>query len=73
MTMTTLTVTVCQTRDSKPLASIDGLPGSSVDLTPGQARALAQALLQIADAAEARPMAAKHYTRKRVEFSLCQE
>ena len=70
MTMNTLTVTLCQTRDSKPLASINGLPGSSVDLTPGQARALAQALLQIADAAEAQPMASKTYRPKLVELSL---
>jgi len=68
--MSTLNVTLCQTHDRKPLASIDGLPGNGAEFTPAQARALAAALLRIAADAEARPMGAKAYMRKRCDYPL---
>lgn len=52
-----LTARLCRTRDGQPLASVDGMPGSiGTDLTPAQLRALAAALLRVADDAEARPL-----------------
>jgi hypothetical protein len=50
-----LTADLCRTRDGQPLATVDGLPGGGADLTPAQLRALAGALLRIADDAQARP------------------
>jgi hypothetical protein len=65
-----LTVTLCQTFDRKPLAVVDGLPGGAAELTPGQLRALADALLRIAADAEARPMGARSYMRHRSLYPL---
>lgn len=66
----TLTATLCQTCMGEPLAVVDGLPGGSAELTPGQLRALAAGLLQIAVDAEAQPTASRAYLRKRREYSL---
>jgi hypothetical protein len=65
-----LTVTLCQTFDRKPLAVVDGLPGDAAELTPGQLRVLAEALLRIAADAEARPMGARSYMRHRNTHAL---
>jgi len=65
-----LNVTLTRTRDLLPLATVDGLPGGSADLTPAQLRALAAALLRIADDAEARPVKAKTLVTLRREYRL---
>lgn len=52
--MRRLNVSLTRTFDIKPLAVVDGLPGSGAELQPRQLRALAAALLRIADDAEAR-------------------
>lgn len=51
-----LDVALTATRDMQPLAVVDGLPGSGADLRPADLRALAAALLRIADDAEGRPL-----------------
>ena len=50
----TLTATLCSDRQGAPLATISGLPGDDADMSPARLRALAAALLRIADDAEAR-------------------
>ena len=65
-----LNVTLTRTRDLQPLATVDGLPGGSADLTPAQLRALAAALLRIADDAEVRPVKAKTLPTVRKEYRL---
>ncbi len=65
-----LTATLCQTHQREPLAVIDGLPGGGAELTPAQLRALAETLVRIAADAEAQPMTARHFMRKRREYSL---
>ena len=65
-----LTATLCQTYERKPLAVIEGLPGSNAELTPAQLRALAEGLLRIAADAEAQPMGARTYLRKRREYPM---
>jgi len=67
---TVLDVALTRTRDLQPLATVDGLPGGSADLTPAQLRALAAALLRIADDAEARPVRAKTLPTVRREYRL---
>ena len=69
----TLTAVLCQTHDRKPLAHIDGLPGGGADLRPEELRALAAALLRIADAAESRPMGARTYRREKREYVVATE
>jgi hypothetical protein len=54
--MRTLSAKLCRTYTGAPLATVEGLPGGSADLTPEQLRALAEALRRIADDADARPM-----------------
>jgi len=51
-----LDVALTATRDMQPLAVVDGLPGGGADLRPADLRALAAALLRIADDAESRPL-----------------
>ena len=51
-----LDVALTATRDMQPLAVVDGLPGIGADLRPADLRALAAALLRIADDAEGRPL-----------------
>ena len=65
-----LQATLCQTRDGKPLAVVDGLPGDSAELTPAQLRALADGLRRIADDAAVQPMGQRTYVRKRREYKL---
>jgi len=67
---TKIIATLTQTRDRTPLASIRNLPGNDADLTPGQLRALARALNEIADSSEAMPMNGKHFTPRRREYDL---
>jgi hypothetical protein len=52
-----ITAKLCQTRDGRPLATVEGLPGDGADLTPGDLRALAAALLRVAEDAEGRKVA----------------
>ncbi|MDP1647974.1 MAG: hypothetical protein Q8M01_07220 [Rubrivivax sp.] len=49
-----LDVALAATSDMQPLAVVDGLPGGGADLSPADLRALAAALLRIADDAERR-------------------
>ena len=65
-----LTATLCQSYDRKPRAAVDGLPSGCAEMTPAQLRALADGLLRIAADAEAQPMGARTYMRKRREYSL---
>ena len=58
------------TRAGAPLATVDGLPGGGADMTPQQLRALAAALVQIANDCEARPVARKHPMPERKEYRL---
>jgi ribosomal protein S11 len=53
--MRPLSVTLTATRDGGPLAVINGLPGDGAELRPDALRALAAALLKVADDADARP------------------
>lgn len=50
-----LAVVLTRTRDACPLAVLD-LPGDGAELTPGQLRHLAAALLRVADDAEGRKL-----------------
>ena len=59
----TLSVTMTQTFDGHPLATVRNLPGADADLRPEQMRALAKALCKAADECEKRPMDKKHFTR----------
>lgn len=52
----TLTATLTATYDGKPLAVVDGLPGDHAELRPEQMRALAAALLKLADDTAARKL-----------------
>ena len=52
----TLIVALTACRHMEPLAVVEGLPGSGAELRPGELRALAAALLRIADDAERRPL-----------------
>lgn len=54
--MKPLSATLTTAYDGGPLAVIDGLPGNGAELRPQQARALAHALLQLADDAERRKL-----------------
>lgn len=65
---TKLIAELCQTRDGKPLVTINGLPSDGADLRPEQLRLLAAAMLRIADDAEAQPMGKKTYRRQRREY-----
>ena len=67
---TDLRATLTRTRTGAALATVDGLPGGSADMTPQQLRALAAALVQIAIDCEARPMARKHPAPERREYRL---
>ena len=51
-----LDAALCSTFDGAPLAVVDGLPGGGAELRPTELRALAAALLRIADDAEHRPL-----------------
>ena len=44
------------TRDGKPLATVEGLPGAGAEMTPPELRALAQALQQAARDCEELPI-----------------
>ena len=67
---TKIIATLTQTRDRTPLASIRNMPGNDADLTPSELRALAHALLEIADASEAAPMDSKRFSPRQREFIL---
>ena len=60
-----IVVTHGLTRDGKPLATVEGLPGAGTDLTPLEMRALAQALQQAARDCEELPIrrGARHCVR----------
>jgi len=49
-----LTATLTTAFDGGPLAVIEGLPGGGAELRPQQVRALAHALMRLADEAEKR-------------------
>jgi len=66
----TIIATLSRTSNHTPLAGVRNLPGQDADLTPAQLRALARVLLAIADASEAMPMHAKHFTPRQREFEL---
>jgi len=68
MKMNQVSATLCQTRNCKPLVSVD-LPGVGIDMTPQQLRALADALVRIAADAERQPMD-KRYTCKKRQYAL---
>ncbi len=53
---TALTARLTCTFDARPLAVVDGLPGDGAELRPAQMRALATALLQVANDCEARKL-----------------
>jgi len=55
MSARALQVRLTCTRHAAPLAVVDGLPGGGAELTPGQLRDLAAALVRVAEDAEARP------------------
>lgn len=55
--MRALSVTLTATRDGAPLATVEGMPGDGAELRPAELRALAEALLRVADDADARPLA----------------
>ncbi len=57
-----LNVTLCQTWDKKPLATVDGLAGM-MDLRPDDLRILARKFMIIADEADKQPMR-RGYMRK---------
>lgn len=57
MTRRPILAKLCQTRDGRPLATLEGLPGDGADLTPADLRALAAALLRVAADAEGRKLA----------------
>ncbi|HET7675655.1 MAG TPA: hypothetical protein VFL54_09060 [Gammaproteobacteria bacterium] len=65
-----LNVTLCQTFDHQPLATVNGLPGDGAELRPPQLRALAAQLCRIADDAEDQPMGPRHYRPKRRDYPL---
>lgn len=65
----TLDASLTRTFDGKPLAIVDGLPGGGAEMTPTQLRALAAALVRIAEDAEARPMG-KHFMRKASTYAV---
>jgi hypothetical protein len=65
-----LKVKHCRTHDGKPLATVDGLPGDMADLRPAQLRALAAAMLKVADDCEARPMGPRTYREQRTEYAI---
>jgi hypothetical protein len=73
MLNTTITATLTQTRDRKPLTSIRNLPGGDAELTPAELRALAQTLCEIADASDALPMNSKRFTPRQKEFSITEQ
>lgn len=54
MTRRPILAKLCATRDGRPLATLEGLPGDGADLTPADLRALAAALLRVAADAEGR-------------------
>ena len=54
--MKTLHATLTCTYDGAPLAMVDGLPGDHAELRPEQMRALAAALLRLADDAATRKL-----------------
>jgi hypothetical protein len=63
------TLTRCS--NLRPLVTIvDGVPGPDADLTPAALRALAAALIQIAQDAETRPTTGKHWTAARREYPI---
>lgn len=65
----TLTATLCRTRTGAPLATLDGLPGGSAELTPAELRTLAAALERIATDAEAMGTG-RHYMARRRDYPL---
>lgn len=65
-----LTVVLCQTHDRKPPATVAGLLGGSADLRPSPLRALVNALLQIADDAEAQPMGPRTFRRRQRAYTV---
>lgn len=65
-----LNVVLCRTRSESPLAVVRGLPGEGAELTPAQARTLADRLLQIAADMEKQPMHGRAYVKKIREYPL---
>lgn len=66
----TLKVTLTETADGRPLATVRNFPGLDADMTPGQLRAMAAALLAAADDCEARDLKRKHLTVVEKAYSL---
>lgn len=65
-----LNVSLTQTYDRKPLATVRNLPGHDADMTPQQMRALAAALCTAADECEAQPMTPKRFSQRKREYLL---
>ena len=70
MRITELKVTLTQTADGRPLATVKNFPGLDADMTPEQLRQMAGALLAAADECTARPIGRKHLSRVERSYQL---
>ncbi|SAI74586.1 Uncharacterised protein [Bordetella ansorpii] len=68
--MKAIKVVLTRTYRNEPLATLDGGPFCSVDLTPMQLRSLAAAMEAIAVAAEKRPCTGRDWTRGSMEVQI---
>lgn len=65
-----LHVILTQTRDHKPLVTLQNLPGLDSDLTPEEVRSLAAVLNAAADDCEAQPMDKRHFRPTTRSYTL---
>ncbi|MBL8474407.1 MAG: hypothetical protein JNM98_21645 [Rhodocyclaceae bacterium] len=65
-----LNVVLTQTSGGKPLMTVQNLPGEGADLTPAQARALAEALLAAAKDCEGVPMDRRTFGRVKRSYDM---
>jgi len=70
MLKSTLDVKFCRTHDNKPLTIVDGLPGDYAALNPDELRAIANALLKIADDCKSIPMSKRTYNEQRASYKI---